>query len=287
MDCTDLLTLDPGKVEEFLRCECRKTSSGLINKRSGRQVKAILPVHVFGNPCEMGQLMALGSKYGLRVIEDAAESIGSYFTEGRFAGKHTGTIADAGVYSFNGNKIITTGSGGMIVTENSSLARRALYLTNQAKDDPLRYIHHEVGYNFRLSSVHAALGSVQLSRLEGFIAVKKRNYLAYQAGINGKQGMRLLGVPAGTRPNYWFYSLVIDPRSLGRTKDQVISRLARLGIETRPVWYPNHLQKPFRRNQAYRIEKAEWYWERIVNIPCSTGLTLEQRRTVIRALNNL
>lgn len=287
MDCDRYLNLDAGKLSEFCAQECKMTPKGLKNKKTGRIIKAVIPVHVFGNPCDMEAIMAIARKYRLKVIEDATESVGSRYCRGAYNNSHTGTIGDFGVYSFNGNKIITTGGGGMILTRDKRMADKARYLTNQAKNDAVRSVHNEIGYNFRLTNLQAALGVGQLSCLDKFIGAKKHNYESYKKKIKEIPGLSLLGIPDGTKPNYWFYSLIIDSRTFGFDKEQLISNLAKQGIQARPIWYLNHLQKPYLNNQSYRIEKAVWFWKRVVNLPCSSSLTESQVRIVTAALKNL
>ncbi len=280
MDCDNYMNLDPDKLSEFCKKECRMTKNGLKNKRSGRIIKAVIPVHVFGNPCDMDGIMNVARKYRLKVIEDATESIGAYYTANKYKGKLTGAIGDFGVYSFNGNKIITSGGGGMVITNDKTSAVRARYIINQAKDDPVRYIHNEVGYNLRLSNLQAALGLVQLGELEHFIKIKKRNFKLYSNELKGLKGIELLDTPAGTMPNFWFYSLIIEKKEYGRDKEELMRILTLKNIQTRPIWYPNHLQRPYVNNQAYKIEKTLWYWERVLNIPCSTSLKEAQVKYV-------
>ena len=199
----------------------------------------------------------------------------------------TGTIGDFGVYSFNGNKIITTGGGGMIVTNNKNLARKAKYLTEQAKDDRVRSIHNEIGYNFRLSNLQAALGLAQLRQLNSFIKMKKINYELYKNELREVSGIEIMGVPENTRPNYWFYSLVIDEKEYGMDREGLMSELLQRNIQTRPIWYLNHLQKPYRNNQAYRIDKALYFWRRILNLPCSSNLRENEVKKVSAAIQKL
>lgn len=286
MDCEGYMNLDPVKTGDFL-AGCRRTPRGLVNKKTGRRVKAILPVHIFGNPCDMEAIMALARRYGLKVVEDATESLGSRYTAGKYKGRHTGTIGDFGVFSFNGNKIITTGSGGMLVTADGKMADKAKYLTTQAKDDAVRYVHDEMGYNFRLSNLQAALGVAQLEELPAFLKTKKANYEVYHRGLEGIPGLTLLGVPAGTAPNYWFYSLVIDKKAFGLDREALMAALAKTGIQTRPVWQLNHLQKPYRASQACRIERAGWFWQRVLNLPCSTSLTRAEALKVCAAIRKV
>jgi len=287
MDCDDFMNLDPVKLEEFLRSGCKAGKGGVVNKRTGRRVKAILPVHIFGNPCDMAAIMRLARKYGLKVIEDATESLGSSYTAGPYKNKFTGTIGDFGVFSFNGNKIVTTGSGGMIVTNNKRMAEKAKYLTTQAKDDAVRYVHNEVGYNFRLTNLQAALGVAQIEKLSDFIRIKKANYFEYKKLLSGIEGITLLGNPAGTEPNYWFYSIIVDKNAYGSDRERLMSGLDAAGIQSRPVWFLNHMQKPYLKNQAFKIEKAFWFWERVLNLPCSTGLAKGGVARVAGAIRSL
>lgn len=281
MDCDDFMNLDPEKLREFCRRECVITKLGLKNKKSGRIIKAVIPVHIFGNPCDMEVIIKIAKEYKLKVIEDATESFGSYYTKGACKGRFTGTIGDFGVYSFNGNKIITTGGGGMIVTDNEKSAYRAKYLMNQAKDDAVSYIHNEVGYNFRLTNIQAALGVAQLSKLKRFIRNKKKNYGIYKKELKGVKGIKLLGVPEGTSPNYWFYSLIVEKDIFGLSNLELMRELNKKNIESRPLWQLNHLQRPFRHNQSYEIEKASWFWRNTLNVPCSIDLREEQVRRVV------
>jgi aminotransferase in exopolysaccharide biosynthesis len=287
MDCDRFMNMDADKVLEFCRKECRLTKSGLKNKRSGRTVRVILCVHVFGNPCDLVSLKSTAEKFGLKLIEDAAESLGSYFSHGKLAGRHTGTIGDAGVYSFNGNKVITTGSGGCIVTDSKKTADAARYLTAQAKDDPVRYVHNEAGYNFRMTSLQAAMGVAQLEKIEDFIAIKRRNYEIYRNELGGINGVSVAAVPGMTRPNYWLYSLMIDKSDFGISRDALMNYLGRHGIETRPLWMPNHLQRPYLKDMSYRIEKADRFWKSVLNIPSSASLSASDAKLVAAKVKNV
>jgi len=172
MDCDDTLDMDMDKLEEFLENECDFIDGKVINKKTKRQIKAITIVHVFGNPANMEKLIRIKEKYNLKVIEDSTEALGSYYLEGKYKGKYCGTIGDIGVYSFNANKIITTGGGGMVVSNNQELLDKVAYLAVQAKTDPLYFVHDEVGYNYRMTNIQAAFGTDQIDRLESFIETK-------------------------------------------------------------------------------------------------------------------
>ena len=273
MDCDDSLCMDMDKLRTFCETECDFIGGRLINRSTGKHVKAVVVTHVFGNMADMPAAMAIAGEYNLKVIEDAAEALGSYFLEGRYQGKHAGTIADIGVYSFNGNKIITTGGGGMLVSKDTGLLKRAKYLSTQAKDDAANFIHNEVGYNYRMTNLQAAMGVAQLEQLEHFISVKTENFNLYKRCVNNNlNGLKMLDFRDDIRPNCWFYSLYIaDPGKYSRQK--IMKHLADHNIQARPVWGLIHEQKPYLTNQAYRIEKAPDYCSRVVNLPCSSNLS--------------
>lgn len=269
MDCDDTLTMDPEKLRNFCEQECNFDGETLRNKASGRKVAALIVVHVFGNLADMEEIMKTADKYHLKVIEDATEALGSYWKEGIYSGRYAGTVGDIGVFSFNGNKIITTGGGGMIVSQNPGLTERCRFLSTQAKKDVVYFIHEEIGYNYRMTNLQAALGMAQLEQLEDFIETKKENYDFYQ-----EQGIKLLPFRKGIRSNYWFYSFLSSDR------DGLIRHLAQNRIQSRPIWKLIHTLKPYKENQAYRIEKASEYYEKVVNIPCSSNLTKEDVKRV-------
>ena len=287
MDCDNYMNIDAVKLRDFCAKECKMTAAGLKNRWTKKIIKAVIAVHVFGNPCDMEEIMKISRKYRLKIVEDATESLGSYYTKGAYKNRFTGTIGDFGVYSFNGNKIITTGGGGMVITGNKALARKAKYLTEQAKDDSVRCIHNEVGYNFRLTNLQAALGLAQLEQLGGFIKTKKENYELYKELLKVVDGVEIMGIPAGTSPNYWFYSLAVEKKKFGMGKELLMDRLLAKGIQTRPIWYLNHLQRPYRSNQAYKIENAPRFWKRILNLPCSTNLKTNQVRAITSVIRDL
>jgi perosamine synthetase len=289
MDCDNYMNIDPVKLREFCAQECRITKAGLKNNKTGRIIKAVIPVHVFGNPCSLEEIMKISRQYRLKVIEDATESLGAYYTGGVYKNRFTGTIGDFGVYSFNGNKIITAGGGGMVITGNKALAGKAKYLSEQAKDDPVRYIHNEIGFNFRMTNLQAALGLAQLKQLKGFIKTKRSNYNLYKELLKNVDGIEILGIPKATSPNYWFYPLLIEKKRFGMDKGLLMDRLLAKGIQTRPVWYLNHLQKPYVNNQSYKIEKAFWFLQRVLNLPCSSSLKkneIEKVASAIKILRN-
>lgn len=285
MDCDDSLTLDPIKLKDFLENECVFDGDTLINKHSNRAIKAIVVVHIFGNLANMEKIMELSKKYNLKVIEDATEALGSKFTFGKYKGKHSGTIGDFGIYSFNGNKIITTGGGGMIVSNDLEKLNHIKYLSTQAKDDTLHYVHNEIGYNYRMTNVQAAIGLAQLEELDSLIKTKKENYFKYKKEIEKMDKLSLIEFSKDIEPNYWFYGLNVEKSKYD--VDTWIKLLHENNIQTRPIWGLIHEQLPYKDNYSYKIEKAKYYVKNIINIPCSSNLKSEEVDYVLEKLNQI
>lgn len=275
MDCDDSLCIDPEKLLEFCEKECLVKNGGLIHKRTQKQVKALIVVHVFGNMADMEAIMEIAGRYNLIVIEDATEALGTYYTEGRYRGKYAGTIGDYGVYSFNGNKIITTGGGGAVTANSPETVAHLRYLSTQAKDDPHYYIHNEIGFNYRMTNVQAAIGVAQMEELEEFIKRKHRNYDLYKKLFSGYESGVLVGFREGTYSNQWFYSFQIHMDKMHGTMRDIISRLEERGVQARAIWGLVHKQKPYENSLCYKIEKASFYNRCILNIPSSTQITEE------------
>ena len=286
MDCDDGLNLDPIKLRSFLEEECYFENNIVTNKSTGRKVRGIVVVHVFGNPARMEQIMQIAEEFNLFVLEDASEALGSKYTEGRYAGKYCGTIGDLGVFSFNANKIMTTGGGGMVVSSNEDLADHVSFLATQAKTDPLRFIHDEVGYNYRLTNIAAAFGLSQIDKMDEFLQTKNENYFRYKEAFHD-HGLKMLEFDKGTRPNYWFYSLLVDQDEFGMNKETLMEKLIEYGIQTRPIWGLIHQQKPYLDHQTYKIEKAVYYADRVLNVPCSTNLSTEDLDYVVKMIKSL
>ena len=281
--CDDSLCIDPDAVEKFCAEHCEMRGGKLYNKATGAHVKALEVVHVFGNLGDMERLTEIAEKYNLILIEDATEALGTRFTAGKFAGRFAGTVGDIGCYSFNGNKIITTGAGGAVVSNHPDWAEHAKHLSTQAKTDLLQFLHDEVGYNYRMTNVQACLGIAQLERLEEFIAHKKALYDHYVEKLDGVKGLRILPFREDcTRSNHWFFSLYVKDLALSR--DEIIEKLQAQGIQTRPVWALIHEQADYPRNEAYALDKALDYRKHIVNLPCSTNLSMEDCDRVIDAV---
>lgn len=275
----DYWQMDPQKLHDFLSRECVSRDGELYNKTSGRRVKAILPVHLLGHPCDMDPILGLAEQFGLRVVEDATESLGS-----TYRGRPAGSMGDLGCLSFNGNKIVTTGGGGAITTNSESHAKRARYLTTQAKDDPFEYIHNEVGYNYRLTNIQAAVGVAQLEQLTSYVESKRKTQQMYNSGLSHVNGLTLPKEAGWASSNCWLYTVLVNAETYGESSREVARRLKLRSIEARPFWRPVHRQIPFRDCQAYRIEVAERLYEDGISLPCSVGISLEDQSRVIDEL---
>ena len=283
MDCDDSLCMDPKKLEDFCKNECEIKGNNLWHKATGRRIPAMVIVHVFGNMADMEAVLRIAGQYKLKVVEDATEAIGTRYEEGPYAGCFAGTMGDIGVYSFNGNKIMTTGGGGMIVSLNTDYLKEAKHLTTQAKADEANFIHDEIGYNYRLTNLQAALGIAQLEQLESFIEIKKRNYDLYCESLPRNVGLSILKFREEVRSNCWFYSLMCEDLTVWKPAE-IIQKLKVHHIQTRPIWGLIHEQAPYLGSLCYQIEKAKYYWQRVVNLPCSTNLTGEDVERVIETI---
>lgn len=282
-DCDDHMCIDTEQVEAYLECECRLENGRTVEIASGKTVKAIIPVHIFGDHCGMEHLMDLAERFHLIVIEDATESLGGVFSQGRYKGRPTGTVGHAGVFSFNGNKIITTGGGGIVVSSDETAVEHMRYLSQQAKDDVMYSVHEEWGYNYRMTNLQAALGLAQLEKLDGFLEIKHRNYDSYREKLADCVYGELLPFGSGDHSNRWFYSFALRKPD-GKKRDCLLRYLNDCCIQARPIWKLNHTQTPFQKYRAMECRHAQTFYDRVINIPCGTNLTEEQLDRVCEAL---
>lgn len=278
MDCDDSLCMDPVKLQDFCRKECI-FHDGVLSYE-GKAIKALIVVHVFGNLADMDAIMAIAREYNLKVIEDATEALGSRYTQGRLAGRFAGTIGDYGAFSFNGNKIITTGGGGAVTARDSKEVDHMRYLSTQAKDDPQYYIHNEIGYNYRMTNLQAALGVAQMEELSGFIRRKQENYNLYKELFDDFAYGRLVDFREGTFSNRWFYSLEVNRDKISASMREIITAIEKRGVQTRAIWGLINEQVPYREEVAYKLEMSPYYAARILNLPSSTQITEEEIRYV-------
>ena len=285
IDCDDSFCLDPIKLRSFCEEEC--TWDGERLKYKDEAIKALVVVHVFGNMADMEAIMDIAEKYNLKVIEDATEALGTKYTEGRYKDKYAGTIGHFGAFSFNGNKIITTGGGGAVTANNPEVVDHIRFLSTQAKTDPHYYIHDEVGYNYRMTNLQAALGVAQMEELPEFIKRKQRNYELYKELFDGFEYGSLMPFRDGTDSNKWFYSICIDRNKINATMREIIVACHDKSFETRAIWGLINEQKPYEGEATYKLEKAPYYASRILNIPSSTQITEKEIRYVAGEVKQL
>ncbi len=279
MDCViDTLCLDVQKVVDFLSNECEQRKDGYTyNKNTKRKIKAVIPVHVFGHPADMDALVEICRKSNVEIIEDATESIGS-----EYKGVKTGSFGSIGCLSFNGNKIITTGGGGMIVTDNKAMAERAKHLTTQAKCDSFEYDHDEIGYNYRLTNVQAAMGVAQMEKLDEFIDIKRKNALLYKELLSELEEIAFLWERPWSKSNFWFYTIKVNTEHKKSLMEYLLSR----DIQVRPIWKPIHTLPMFSDFQIYKLDKAFEVYESCINIPCSVNLKEDEIAFICENIKN-
>jgi perosamine synthetase len=285
MDCDNFFNLDVRKTIKFIQNETVFKKKYTFNKKTGNRISAILPVHLWGNAANLEKLVKICKKRNITIVEDAAESFGTKYTSGKLKNKYTGTIGKVGCLSFNGNKIITAGGGGMIITSDKKLAKKAKYLVTQAKDNPLRYIHNEVGYNFGLTNIQAALGLAQLENIKLFKKNKNLIHKFYKKEISKINGLSISSIPDYADNNKWFNILNINIKIYKKEVLEVIKKLKGKNIEARPIWYPNHLQKKFKNFQKYEIKNANKLLNTSLCLPSSTNIKTIDLKKVIKALD--
>jgi len=277
MDCdSNTLCLNVGKLEEFIECCTMQKDDGYTyNRSTGRRIKAVIPVHIFGHPVDMDNLIKVCKVCNIDIIEDATESIGS-----EYKGKKTGSFGKAGCFSFNGNKIITTGGGGMIVTDNEVVAKRVRHLTTQAKIDPFEYDHDEIGYNYRLTNIQAAMGVAQMERLEEFINIKRKYAALYRDLFSVIDEIEFLWESPMVRSNFWFYTIRVPKEHKKPLMEYLLSK----GIQVRPIWKLIHTLPMYKDCQSYKIDKAIEVYNTCINLPCSVNLKEEEVRFVVESI---
>jgi len=275
----DYWQLDSQKVAQFLQDECKVTNGTLRNKTTGRRISAVLTVHILGHPCDSGAIREVAANYGLPVIGDATESLGARYKE-----KPVGTLESLSCLSFNGNKIMTTGGGGMILTDNDEWAAKARYLTTQAKNDPLEYIHNEVGFNYRMPNVLAAIGCAQLEQLESFVVAKRRIAQRYADAFAEIPGITVMPQASWAFSTYWLYTILVDESKFGMSSRSLIRRLIDQQIQSRPLWQPLHRSLAHAESARRECPVADRLYQQAVSLPSSTGLTEGQQQKVINAI---
>ena len=276
----DYWQMDHELVAEFLKTKCHRRNGALVNKETGRRVSAILPVHILGHPVDIDPLLELAREYELPVVEDATESLGATYKD-----KMVGHLGDIACFSFNGNKLITTGGGGMIVTDNAEWATRAKYLTTQAKDDEVEYVHEAVGYNYRLTNFQAALGCAQLEQISPFIEKKRSIAARYEAALSSIPGLSPMPRAPWADPVFWLYTILVDETAFGEDSRALMQRLAQNKIQARPLWQPLHRSPAHRGAQSFGGNVADRLNRMALSLPCSVGLEAEELDSVVAVIS--
>ncbi|MBX3096499.1 MAG: LegC family aminotransferase [Fimbriimonadaceae bacterium] len=269
--------MDPHQTVRYLREECEPRENGTFDKTTGQRVAAIMPVHILGHPVDMDPILEIAHELGIPVIEDATESLGAWYK-----GKPVGTLGTFGCFSFNGNKLVTTGGGGMITTNDPELAKRAKYLSNTAKDEPIEFVHGEVGYNYRLTNLQAAMGVAQIEQLTAFLQRKREVFEVYNHAFADLEGFRPMPEADWCRSACWLYTALFAPES--RT---LLHALAEEGIQTRPLWQPIHKSPAYPTFNALTFPETERIAQQALSLPCSTHITEEQVNRVVEAVRRV
>ncbi len=271
VDCEECtLGMDAQKLRSHLEQSTAQVQGQCVNKSSGRVIRALVPMHTFGHPGDLEALLQLTADFNLALVEDAAESLGS-----TYRGRHTGTFGRIGTLSFNGNKTITTGGGGALLINDSELAKRAKHITTTAKlPHAWEYRHDEVGFNYRLPNINAALGCAQLERLPQMVQDKRALFERYSAALSDVSGVRLFREPEHCRSNYWLQTLVLDAQHANE-RDALLAATNAAGIMTRPVWTLMHRLAPYAEAPRMNLACAEDLEQRLINIPSSAVLGRE------------
>lgn len=259
--------LDPISLRSWLQANAVESTGKTKNKSSGNPIHSVVPVHIFGHPVEVNQVLEICNEFNILLIEDAAESLGSYFED-----KHTGTFGTAGIISFNGNKTITTGGGGMVLTNSAEIASRARHLITTAKvPHAWEYIHDAVGYNFRLPNLNAALGVAQMKSLESIVKMQRRLYEKYATELRDVSGVSLLSEPGDSRSNFWLQAIILDRGHEG-SRDEILEIFHSDGLKVRPAWRPLHMLEPYAKYERTSMAGTEDVYARLVNLPSSPKL---------------
>ena len=274
IDCDEFFNIDINKTLDFLKEETFSKDGKTYNKTTKKHLSALIVVHVFGNAVFMDDLIDVCNKANIKIIEDACESLGTFYSKGRFKGRHTGTIGEIGCFSFNGNKIVTAGGGGAVISNNGELIKKIKYLSTQAKDNSFTYEHNEIGYNYRLTNLQAAVGLAQLEQIEDFLSHKYLLHNEYGTRLKDNDCYSLLIAPEYCRSNYWL-NIISSNKFKNDYRDTLIQKFAKKNIEVRPIWKLNNQQKPYLRNQSYKVERANKLISNSICLPSGVGINLE------------
>ena len=284
MDSDHSFNIDQNKILKFINENTYFKNNKTYNKKTKRRIFAIIITHVWGNAANLEKVLILCKKKNIKVVEDATESLGSKYIKGRLKNNFTGTVGDIGCISFNGNKIITSAGGGMILTNNKNYYEKAKLYINQYKTDSIFFKHDAVGYNYRISNLQSALGFSQLTNLNKVLKLKKNIHHTYKKYINNIRGLELLTTSNYSLNNNWMNILLLKNYPLSR--NQLISVFKKNKVEVRPVWHLNHDQKMFKKYEKFEISKSRELVKNSICLPSSSSLTLQNINRIINILKN-
>ena len=258
----DTMGMSPNSLEDFLEKNCEVINSKCINKTTKKIIKACIPMHTFGHPCKIDKIANICEKWNIALVEDSAESLGSYYKN-----KHTGTYGKIGAFSFNGNKIITSGGGGVIVTDDDNLAKKAKHLTTTAKiPHKYEYVHNEIGYNYRMPNLNAALLVAQLEQLDKFIRSKRNLALKYEEFFGSDDAINFIKEPKDSKSNYWLQAVIVKNI---KDRDAFLEFTNKQGVMTRPIWNLMNELEMFQESQCSNLDNAKYLEQRVINISSS------------------
>lgn len=266
--------MDLGLLEAFLAEETEQRDNVCYHRASGKRIPVIMPVHVLGNICDMDRLMSIAASHNITIIEDSTEALGSYYK-----GRHAGSFGLLGTFSYNGNKIITTGGGGIIVTNDEPLAKKAKHLTTQAKSDPFEYVHDEIGYNYRLVNVAAAMGVAQMEQLPGFIERKEEIISYYKSELEGLGDIRFQQISADVNPNWWLPTIYTSKQK------ELLKSLNERKLQSRPFWVPMNQLRMFKADIfVNKDDRSNDLYQHCLSIPCSTNIKQAEMEEVVKTI---
>ena len=278
MDCVDDLNIDTKKVINFLKTQTYISNGKTFNKKTKKRIRAIIVAHMYGNLANIADLTNICKKMKIKILEDAAESLGSFYK----TGQHSGTVGDIGCFSFNGNKIITSGGGGALVSNNNNYIKYARKLINQSRLTSIEYLHSELGYNFRISNLHAALGYSQLKKIKKFLKIKKQIYKEYKDGLELSKNFELIKNNEISYSNNWIN--IVKIRNSKIKKKEIFERFKKYNIELRPIWYPINDQKYYKNFQSFQVNNARVMHKRLFCLPSSINLKKKDILKILKLL---
>ena len=282
MDCDDYFNIDIKKTINFLKEKTYFKNNQCFNKKNGKIIKALIVVHVLGNAVYLDQLIKICKKNKIKIIEDAAAALGTKYTKGKYKNKFVGTVGDIGCFSFNGNKIITCGSGGILATNNKNYYEQSKYLSTTACDRKIDYTHNALGYNYRLNNVNAAIGLAQIEKIQFYLKAKRKIFNFYCNNLIMNEKLKVYTGPKYSNNNNYITNIICKNKNI---KNKIINFFKKNKVQVRSLWKPLHMQKYFKKYEQFKITKAPNYFNRTISIPSSSNITKSELEKVTFLMN--